>query len=253
MNLDRPHKSRTALTLDLLREAIVHAEYEPGAKLRIDSLGKTLNASIGAVREALSRLTAEGLVVAEPQKGFIVAPISQRDLRDLTEVRIAVETRCIEDSIEHGDLDWEGRILAAQHKLRALGEAYQHPGTPQAAQWHALHLQFHDELASACPNSWWLRLRRQLYVQSERYRRLSGPIDSTHRNIVAEHDAIANAALARDKAAAAQSMRAHLTLTAEIILRSGLPFGDMDTTQATTGGQPGDAIQPAGPRPDRPA
>jgi DNA-binding GntR family transcriptional regulator len=108
-----------ALTLDLLREAIVHAEDQPGQKLRIDHLGKALNASTGAVREALSRLTAEGLVVAEPQKGFIVAPISQRNLRDLTDVRVAIETRCLEGSIEHGDLDWEGRVLSANHKLRA--------------------------------------------------------------------------------------------------------------------------------------
>lgn len=228
MMAERAHKSRTALTLDLLREAIVHADYKPGQKLRIDLLGKQLNASIGAVREALSRLTAEGLVVAEPQKGFIVAPISRRDLRDLTEVRIAVETHCVEQSIEHGDLDWEGRLLSAHHKLRVLGKAYQHPGTPQAERWHALHEQFHDELAGACPNRWWLRLRRQLYVQSERYRRVSGPIDSSNRDIVAEHSAIADAALARDKAAAGRALRDHLSLTTEIILRSGLPFADRD-------------------------
>ncbi len=228
MTAERAHKSRTALTLDLLREAIVHADYKPGQKLRIDLVGQQLNASIGAVREALSRLTAEGLVVAEPQKGFIVAPISRRDLRDLTDVRISVESHCIEESIEHGDLDWEGRLLSAHHKLRVLGKAYMHPGTPQAERWHALHEQFHDELAAACPNRWWLRLRRQLYVQSERYRRVSGPIDITNRDIVSEHSAIADAALARDKVAASRALRDHLSLTTEIILRSGLPFADQD-------------------------
>ena len=49
------------------------------------------------------------------------------NLRDLTEVRIAVETHCVEQSIEHGDLDWEGRLLSAHHKLRVLGKAWCDP------------------------------------------------------------------------------------------------------------------------------
>ena len=139
MTAERAYKNITAQTLDLLREAIVHAEYQPGQKLRIDQLAKSLSVSIGAVREALSRLTAEGLVVAEPNKGFIVAPISRRDLEDLTAVRIEVESTCLEQAIEHGDVDWEGRILSSHHKLRALGNAYMQPGTDAARQWHELH------------------------------------------------------------------------------------------------------------------
>lgn len=228
MKAEGSHKSRTARTYDLLRDAIVRAEFEPGMKLIIDNLGRELNASTGAVREALSRLTADGLVMAEPQKGFVVAPISRKDLEDLTAVRIEVEGTCVELAIEHGDLDWEGSVLSAQHKLRALGDAYMHPETPEARQWHALHEKFHDEIASACPNLWWQRLRRQLYMQSERYRRLSGPIDSGARDIVAEHDAIARAALARDKDAARQAMREHLMRTTRIILESRLLFVEAD-------------------------
>ncbi len=220
MTAERAYKNITAQTLDLLREAIVHAEYQPGHKLRIDQLAKSLSVSIGAVREALSRLTAEGLVVAEPNKGFIVAPISRRDLEDLTAVRVEVESTCLEQAIEHGDVDWEGRILSSHHKLRALGNAYMQPGTDAARQWHELHETFHDVLASACPNTWWLWLRRRLYVQSERYRRISGPIDGTQRDIVAEHEAIANAALARDAVAARKAMTMHLARTTEIILSS---------------------------------
>jgi len=225
MDQDVP-KSRTARTCNLLREAIVHAEFQPGEKLRIDFLGKKFDASIGAIREALSRLTAEGLVLAEPQKGFVVAPISRRDLTDLTEIRVEVETRCLISSIENGDLEWEGRVLALHHKLRALGKAYGNADTPEAARWFSLHEAFHDALADQCGNVWWLRLRRELFVQSERYRRLSRPADEVGRDIVAEHDDIANAALARDKTAAAQAMRAHLEKTTAIILASSLPFSD---------------------------
>lgn len=226
MSLERPHRSLTARTLDLLREAIVHAEFAPGQRLRIDQLGQRFQVSIGAVREALSSLSAEGLVIAEPQKGFVVAPISRRDLLQLTEVRVEIEARCLVEAIAHGDLEWEARILSARHRLNGLGRAYADPGSALARQWHVLHEAFHSELASGCPNAWWLRLRQTLYVQSERYRRLSGPVEAAGRDIVAEHDAIAQAVLDRDAAAARAAIAAHLTGTTAIILASGLRFAD---------------------------
>lgn len=219
----------------MLRDAIVHAEFAPGQKLRIDNLGRAYEASIGAVREALSRLTAEGLVVAMPQKGFIVAPISRKDLVDLTKVRIDIECKCLAGSIKHGDLEWEGRVASLQHKLRALHGAWDKQGTPESAQWHQTHEAFHAELAAACNNAWWSRLRDQLYIQSERYRRLSRPWKGEERNVTAEHDAIANAALARDTKAAQAAMREHLQGTADILLRSAIPFDDMPDGDAKDG------------------
>jgi GntR family carbon starvation induced transcriptional regulator len=225
MNM-RAHKSITAGTLDRLRDAILHAEYPPGQKLRIEQIGRSLDVSIGAVREALSRLTAEGLVIAEPQRGFVVTPISRRDLTDLTAVRIEVETRCLDEAILHGDLDWEGRVQSARHRLGVLGRAYQSRDEPRAAEWHSLHKVFHDELASGCPNQWWLKLREQLYVQSERYRRLAEGISGPQRDVPAEHDAIADAAIARDRQAARQAMADHLGRTTEVILTAPLQFAD---------------------------
>lgn len=232
MSEDAMHKSRTARTYDLLRDAIVHAQFAPGEKLRIDHLGKTLEASTGAVREALSRLTAEGFVVAEPQKGFVVAPISRRDLEDLTEVRIEIECRCLEESIQKGDLDWEGRVLSLQHRLRVLDSKDQGPEGLYSPRWHELHKAFHDELAAGCTNTWWLRLRQQLFIQSERYRRLSGPLEEGSRNVSAEHDEIAAAALARDVETAREKMAEHLRRTTTILLNSSLPFMDLETADS---------------------
>lgn len=224
------HKSRTARSYDELRDAIVEARFAPGEKLRIDHVSRDFNVSSGAVREALSRLTAEGLVTAEPQKGFVVTPISRRDLLDLTGVRVEVESQCLAQSIKNGDLDWEGRVLSAHHKLSTLGEAYKNAGSTEARQWHSLHEDFHDQLASACNNQWWLRLRRQLYIQSERYRRLSGPAE-TDRDILGEHSLIADAALARDSASAVTYLRNHLNRTTEILLTSQIPFSDEENAR----------------------
>ncbi|MDO6962884.1 GntR family transcriptional regulator [Rhizobium alvei] len=226
MTEDTMHKSRTERTYNLLRDAIVHAHYAPGEKLRIDHIAKTMEASLGAVREALSRLTAEGLVVAEPQKGFVVAPISRQDLLDMTEVRIEIECRCLEDTIRRADLEWEGRIIALQHRLKVLAGRSMADGGLFSDQWHMAHTLFHDELTASCGNMWWLRLRRQLFTQSERYRRLSGPLDETGRDVTAEHDAIAAAAIARDIDTARTAMAEHLRRTTTILLQSSLPFED---------------------------
>ena len=231
MSPEKPHKSHTALTYELLRDWILQSRFAPGEKLRIEKLCKTFEASSGAVREALSRLTAEGLVIAKPQKGFVVSPISRKDLIDLSEVRISVETRCLTESIEKGDGEWEGRVLSLAHQLSRLPGAANRPGTEDGYKWHKLHEQFHNELVAACTNSWWLHIRQLLYLQSERYRRLSGPTeldpqDNVDRDIEAEHNAIAEATIARDTLAACERLTDHLERTTRILLASQLPFSD---------------------------
>lgn len=221
-----PARSRTERTLAALRSALVAGEFLPGTRLRIDQLGTQFDASSGAVREALSRLTAEGLVVAEPQKGFVVAPVSRKDLNDLTEVRVDVENRCLIAAIRHGDLEWEGRVIAQQHKLRALGSKSRDNRPQFFVDWHKAHEAFHEALADACPNRWWLRLRRHLFMQSERYRRYCGPIEAGERDVTKEHQAIVEAAIARDESAAAEAMSAHLWGTTNLLLESDLPFSD---------------------------
>jgi DNA-binding GntR family transcriptional regulator len=226
MDSSAAFKSHTARTFEALRDSIVRGDYLPGEKLRIDHMSKAFEASSGAVREALSRLTAEGLVRALPQKGFIVTPVSRRDLKDLTDVRVEIECRCLADSIDKADAEWEGRILSLKHQLRRLEAAVAKPTTPENARWHQLHKQFHSELTAGCANTWWLKLREQLYFQSERYRRLSGPVDESNRDISAEHDAIAEAAVMRDKKKAVAALADHLRKTTDILLNSRIPFSD---------------------------
>src|ERR1041385_4027740 len=96
-----------------LRADILSCRIPPGAKLKIQDLCTQFSVSLGAIREALSRLTSEGLVTAEPQRGFRAAPISAEDLQDLTRTRIQIETLCIRRAIEVGDVAWESQLVAA--------------------------------------------------------------------------------------------------------------------------------------------
>jgi GntR family carbon starvation induced transcriptional regulator len=220
------YKSITTRTYDRLRAAIVTNRFRPGSKLGIDVLRAELEASPGAVREALAALTSEGLVTAEPQRGFTVSLVSRKDLVDLTEARVAIELFCLQSSIEHGDLDWEGRILALSHQLSRLTPALLHPESEDALRWHQTHELFHSAITSACSNAWWLKLRRHLYIQSERYRWLSGPTSNYDRDINAEHNRIAEATVARDTETAKSLLEDHLRCTAEIVLRSNESIWD---------------------------
>src|ERR1700722_6476034 len=99
--------SLTQEAYERLRADLLACRLQPGQRLRINELCKRLSVSLGAVGEALSRLTSEGLVSAEPQLGFTVAPISAIDLHDLTMVRIEIEGLCLRQSVANGDLSWE--------------------------------------------------------------------------------------------------------------------------------------------------
>lgn len=212
--------SLTQFVHDRLRTDVLACRLKPGERLVINQLCQELDVSLGAVREALSRLTSEGLVIAEPQRGFRVAPISAADLQDLTNVRVEIELLCLKDSIAKGDIHWEARLVAAQHLLARTPEKASGDFRLLSEGYASAHRGFHEALVSGCKSPWLLRLRALLYDQSERYRRLSLPL--AERDVNSEHRAIADAALARDVPRAAALLTAHLERTSQILLHTAI-------------------------------
>lgn len=209
-------------TYERLRTHLVTGALAPGEKLKIKVLSERYDVSQGAVREALARLSAEGLVIAEPQRGFRVSPVSIDELMDLTAVRIELESRCLTRSIEHGDMAWEARIVGAMHRLSKMPRGHRDgvdslPGV----EWEDAHAAFHDALVAACSSPWLLSLRQQLYAQSERYRLLAASRIEESRNLDTEHDVIVKAVLERDVTKAVGLVREHLASTADNLLRTG--------------------------------
>lgn len=222
--------SLTQGAFEALRADVLACRLVPGERLKITAICERLGVSLSAVREALARLTAEGLVIAEPQRGFRVAPISRAELRDLTDVRIEIETDCLRSAIRLGGIDWETRLVAAFHRLCRTPERT--PGDPTRLyeDWSVAHEAFHECLVSDCGSPWRLRIRALLYAQSERYRRLSVPLASTDRDIRQEHQAIFEAALARDADRASRFLADHLEMTTSILLQS--PWAEPTTSSA---------------------
>jgi DNA-binding GntR family transcriptional regulator len=210
--------SLTQGAYEALRADLLACRILPGSRLKIQELCTQFSVSLGAIREALSRLTSEGLVVAEPQRGFRAAPISAADLQDLTMVRVEVETLCLTRAIEIGDVNWESRLVAAFHRLSRTPERAPADPIRSNDEWAEAHAAFHLALVDGCDSPWLLRLHSQLYDQSERYRRLSIPLARQERNVGQEHQRILDATLKRDTKKAVALMTAHLTATTNILL-----------------------------------
>lgn len=211
--------TEASLVTDRLREEIVQGVVAPGTRLKLVPLARRYEVSRGPLREAASRLAAEGLVTIEDQRGFRVSPISRADLLDVTRTRQRVEVLALRDAMEHGDLAWEGEVMATCHVLaRVTG----HDGSPAArAEFLARHRAFHEALVAACPSAYLQHFRERLYALSERYRHLAADryaAGASSRDIAAEHRAIAEAAVARDAERACALLAAHLGETAATLL-----------------------------------
>ena len=206
----------------VLHDEILTCRLEPGAKITISEIALKYGFSPGAVREALSRLSAERMTVATAQKGFSVAEVSAAELRDLTRARIVIEQWCLREAIRRGDVEWETSIVAAYHRMHRLPLAARGDIWRLNPQWAAAHTIFHGALAGGCGSPWMLTMRATLYAQTERYRHLSHAIAREVRDVDAEHKAILDACLARQAELAAELIDAHLTKTARIVLNSPL-------------------------------
>lgn len=224
ITLNKRTQAETAC--DLIRTEILDGRLPPGAKLNIKALEERFELSLGAVREALSRLGAEGMVIGESHRGYRVAPVSKDELLDLTRARVEMECLCLGQAMRHGDVEWETRIVAAAHRMERLQSQTSDIEARSTKPWNDAHGEFHEALVSACPNQWLLRMRHMLYEQSERYRRLSVPLSTDERDVRDEHRQIMDAVLRKDQASAFAALEQHLFATAQIILRSPLLQAD---------------------------
>jgi len=218
-----PPRTKADEVYGKLRSDVLAGRREPGSRLPFAELCARYQASAGVVREGLSRLAEEGLVVATPQRGFRVIPLTADDLRDLTEVRLLNETLALRSAVVEGDSAWESRIVSAHGRL---------DGTPPTGwagsgldtlladdAWVAAHNAFHGALLSGCRNRRLLAIALSMRDASVLYQRWTLSIgQDTDRDAPAEHREMLDAALARDPERAVAALRTHVDRTTEVLL-----------------------------------
>jgi DNA-binding GntR family transcriptional regulator len=211
-------RTLTSAVLERLRADILSTKLVPGQKLHIAGLAKQFAVSLAAVREALSRLVADGLVQASDQRGFRVSPVSPADLEDVTRTRVDIEGLALRRSIERGDQAWLASVETAFAALGAVPQRLpDHPADLNAV-WLDRHRIFHRTLVNACGSPWLLGFRDILHEQSERYRSLSVRRESGKiRDVDAEHAAIVRAVIRRDADAAVAALSQHFLTTMHLV------------------------------------
>ena len=215
-NADRTLAERA---LRLVRDDILNGRLAPGARLRINLLQQRYGLGLSPLREALLRLSTEGLVVAEGQRGFAVSPVSLAELQDQTVARKCLDIAALKQSMAQGDADWEAQVMAANHLLARTPLPRDASDIEAAKVWEERHRAFHRSLIAGCGSHWLLRLHNQLVDQIERYRTMRilhhQEAAAKVRDVVAEHAAITDAVLKRDVALASELMDRHISATAE--------------------------------------
>jgi DNA-binding GntR family transcriptional regulator len=201
-----------------LRTDIVGGRFEPGEKLRLDRMRALYGAGISPVREALSRLAADGLVVLESQRGFRVRPASIADLQDIAATRIRIETAALALSIELGDDTWEARVVSAHHVLAKI-DPTRIAEPSRRSEWENRHREFHAALIAACGSPWLLHFAGLLWDQFDRYRRLAKFSGRPQRGLAAHHLGLVAAVKARRARDATQILAEHIGATATGVAR----------------------------------
>jgi DNA-binding GntR family transcriptional regulator len=156
-----------------IRSDIVFGRLLPEQRLKLDGLKEAYGVSISTLRELLNRLTSEGLIVAESARGFEVAAVSAENLKELANLRQLLECHALQQSFAAGDLEWEGRVVSAHHKL-ALMEKRMLAGDRSAPEtWKRYDWEFHHALLSACGSKALLDAHSAVYDKYLRYQMIA--------------------------------------------------------------------------------
>ena len=203
-----------------MRSDILCGDLSPGVRLRSEFLRQRYQVGNSPVREALNRLSTDGLVVREDQKGFRVSAVSKADMLELAKTRSWVEDIALKQSIALGDVEWEEELVLAFHRLSRAIRASDATDYGHDAEWEACHRAFHMSLINACGSRWLIGFLEQLYDQSDRYWKLAGITNNDPSNDIEEHRTIMEAAIDRRADDAVKLMENHCSKVAGLIMQS---------------------------------
>lgn len=192
-----------------LRRAILHGEFLPGERLRVEHLADRFGVSPTPLRETFMRLAGEGLVVFEPQRGARVAPLDVAAATEVYEMRLLLDPEALRRSIEaaltHDRLDGYAREVRAAHEV-LVGRH------PDLGSYHDAHRAFHLALVAQCPNQRLVAQVAQLLDHSQRFHAV-GVTTVRRSDPAVEHEQLLNAACVGDHERAVTVLIAHLEAT----------------------------------------
>ena len=202
-----------------LRRAILTGELVPGERLMEIHLAQQLGVSRTPVREAIHKLELEGLVSMIPRKGAMVAEISERGLKDVLEVRRALDVFCAELACERMTEEDAVRLKEASDAFEAATL------TKDTTVIAKADVDFHDIIINSTGNERLISTINNLAEQIYRYRFEYIKDEKQHKYLIEEHRMLRDAILNKDVEGAKKAARTHIDNQEKSIL-SQIHFKD---------------------------
>lgn len=190
-----------------IRTDIIFGRLRPGQKLKLEGVRESYGVSVSTLREILNRLAAEGFVVAEGRRGFEVAPVSAKNLKELADLRLLLEAHAMKASFENADVEWEGRVVSAHHKL-ASTERLMESEIGELEQWKRYDSEFHQALISNCGSRVLMEAHALVFDKYFRYQMVA--FRYRGEEPAAQHKALLECALKRDAESAKRILTSHV-------------------------------------------
>jgi DNA-binding GntR family transcriptional regulator len=145
---------------DTLSQQIITGELSAGEKLRQDHIARAFDTSHVPVREALLRLQAHGLAKSEPRRGMRVTPLDPVEVREVIEMRVALEPLALQYAVQNMSAD---AVIRAEQARLACDAAETMP------EWEAKNRAFHRAILAPCALPRLLRTIDDLHIASARH------------------------------------------------------------------------------------
>ena len=201
------------VVFNTLRKAILTGELKPGERLMEIHLANKLGVSRTPIREAIRKLELEGLVIMIPRRGAEVAQITEKSLKDVLEVRRALDALCTELACDRIS---EEEILQLK---KACDEFERAVATEDVITIAEADVAFHDIIIRATGNTRLIQMINNLSEQMYRYRFEYIKDESRHDNLVQEHRMIYEGIIRRDKMKAAEAAKLHIDNQEKSVIR----------------------------------
>jgi len=200
----------------IMRQDIIEGTLHAGDKLKPSELKSRYDVSINTIREALTRLSSDGFVESEDQKGFRVARISLENLNELQQMRVLLEIEGIKQSIANSSVEWEAGIVAAHYKLTQIEGAMEKDDKANFKLWCQYDYEFHRALIGACDNTLLIDLHEKVFDQFRRYFLINIKVNGfDKKQISGDHDKLRDLVLKKDTEACIQALCNHIGVIAE--------------------------------------
>jgi len=219
LSMSSGHTPRTPLgdqISEKLRDDICSLTLRPNLKLTSQSLVERFAIGQSPIREALSTLTGEGLVVRESRRGFRVLPMSLNDFDQLTSTRLVMETSLLRWALTSPSSDWAFTLKEALNTMildnHKVGDT-----RPVDRHWEKCHRHFHFSLINAYASPYYLEFCQRIYNFYDRYRTLGIPRRAFLAVTAEDHREISDSALSLDITKATNILVRHLDDTSNAI------------------------------------